>query len=79
MTGVEKVVYGLLLLGRICAGAVMIYSGVELVRGEGLLSNSAFGDAMTGVFVIGLGAFCLYQGVIVWILDTFFPDDRRKE
>jgi len=76
MTGVEKVVYGVLLLGRICAGAVMIYSGAQLVRGEGLLSNSPFGDAMTGVFVIVLGAFCLYQGVIVPILDTFFTGDR---
>lgn len=78
MSGVEKVLYGLLLVGRTCVGAVMIYAGAQLLRGDGLLSQSAFDHPMTGIFVILLGVGCLYSGVVGWLLEHFLADDQRR-
>lgn len=78
MSAVEKVLSVLLILGRTCVGGAMIFSGAELLRGEGLLSGSSYDDPMIGVFVILLGVYSLYNGVIVWLIDMFFPPDQRQ-
>jgi len=78
MSAVEKVLSVLLILGRTCVGGAMIFSGAELLRGEGLLSGSSYDDPMIGVFVILLGVYSLYNGVIVWLIDMFFPLDQRR-
>lgn len=68
----------LLMAGRSCAGVVIIYAGAQLVRGEGLLAGTAFDSRLTGAFVIILGVYSLYQGVIVWLIDRFGPGDQPR-
>lgn len=79
MSAVEKVLNVLLILGRTCIGGAMIFSGAQLLRGEGLLSGSSYGDPMIGAFVILLGVYSLYNGVIVWLIDLLFPVDQGRK
>lgn len=78
MSAVEKVLNVLLILGRTCIGGTMIFSGVQLLRGEGLLSGSGYDDPMIGIFVIFLGVYSLYNGVVAWFIDLIFPHDQRR-
>lgn len=65
MSAAGKVFELLMLLGRAGVGGLMIYSGVQLLRGEGLLSDSQFDSVMTGIFVVVLGIYCIFSGVVV--------------
>lgn len=71
MSAAEKYFNVLLMLCRVCIGCVMIYSGVQLLRGEGLLSYSQFDSVITGMFVILLGAYCVVSSVFVRIFEKF--------
>lgn len=64
MSAAERIFSWLLALGRACVGGVMVYSGVELLRGEGLLSHSQFDSVITAIFVILLGVYCIFSGVL---------------
>lgn len=64
MSATEMILYVMLTLFRACVGGVMIYSGVELLRGDGLLSGSQFDSNMTGIFVIVLGLYCVFADVL---------------
>ena len=45
----------------------MIYSGAELLAGEGLLAAGGYEGSWVGLFVIVLGASCVYGGVVGWL------------
>lgn len=70
MSVAESVVNMLLMVLRTCVGSAMIYSGVQLVRGEGLLSGSEFDSIMTGIFVILLGFNCVFLAFFKKLTDT---------
>lgn len=78
MSAVEKMLNVLLILGRACIGGAMIFAGVQLLRGDGLLSGSSYDSPMIGIFVIILGVYSLYSGVVVWFIDMFFPPDQGR-
>lgn len=63
-------------LCRIGVGGAMIYSGVELLRGKGLLSNSGYDSTLTALFVIGLGLYCIFQGGPAQLFE--FMQQKRK-
>jgi hypothetical protein len=65
MSAAGKVFELVVMLCRAIVGGLMIYSGVQLLRGEGLLSDSQFDSVMTGVFVVVLGIYCIFSGVVV--------------
>lgn len=79
MSALQKVLNVLMILGRTCLGGAMIFTGMQLLQGDGLLSGSSYDDPMVGVFVILLGAYSLYSGVIVWLIDLFIPSDQRRK
>lgn len=79
MSALQKVLNVLMILGRTCLGGAMIFAGMQLLQGDGLLSGSSYDDPMVGVFVILLGAYSLYSGVIVWLIDLFIPSDQRRK
>ncbi|WP_136795501.1 hypothetical protein [Desulfosediminicola ganghwensis] len=58
----EKVTFVVMNLCRIGIGMVMMYSGWELLRGTGLLSNTGYDSVLTALFVIGLGLYCIFRG-----------------
>jgi hypothetical protein len=60
----EKIFNCLFILARGCVGAVIVYSGTQLLCGGGLLSSSEFDSSITGAFVILLGLYCLFVGVV---------------
>lgn len=78
MTGAEKILTGLLLLGRACAGGLMIFSGVQLMQGEGLLSDGTIDNTITGVFVVLLGVYCIVQGVVIKLIDILYQEAQRR-
>lgn len=69
MSVAESVLSVLLIVLRACVGFAMIYSGVELIRGEGLLSGSQFDSVMTGLFVIVIGLYCIFSYLLRKLID----------
>jgi hypothetical protein len=65
----EKILNCLFILARGCMGAVIVYSGAQLLSGGGLLSSSEFDSKITGVFVIVLGLYCIFSGVVKPLLE----------
>ena len=49
---------------RLVVGVVIIYSGVMMARGEGLLAGSQFDSVLTGLFVAFLGLSCVLAAIV---------------
>ncbi len=79
MSAAGKIVSALLMVGRACVGGAMIYSGAQLLRGDGLLSNSQFDSIMTGIFILLLGVYCIFSGVVVRILERIQQRSHWRE
>lgn len=69
MSAAGKIIQILVAVGRACVGGVIIYTGAQLLRGEGLLSGSEFDSIITGVFVILLGVYSIFSGVVIQLYD----------
>lgn len=65
----EIVAFLVVNLSRVAIGVVMIYSGVQLLRGTALLSSTGYDSPLTALFVIGLGLYCIFQGGIAQLFE----------
>lgn len=60
---------------RLVVGVTIVYSGSQLIRGDGLLSHSQFDSIITGVFIILLGAYCIFVSVLAVFMEH---TDKKK-
>lgn len=63
---------------RIGVGVTMIYAGVELLRGDGLLSGTAYDSTLTALFAIGLGVYCIFRGGPAQLVELLLARYRKS-
>ena len=78
MSVVGSILAFLFAVARSLVGGIIFLAGWEMLQGEGLLALGGYRDPFFALFVMALGSWAIYQGLVAWFIAWLTTRNQRS-